>query len=348
MAGRNGSLRGQTIKLNVKFLNAAGNLTDPDSSPTIDIFPAGKDPNSGSTTDLDAVILDASQTSLGNPAGTNYVVRDSIGCYSYEFLVPLSGDIGVWFDRWNAVIDAQPVEAVFMFAIVGGGSIGTSQLFENNRVTVTIDSSLLDTDNHELGQDYEWYFTTTYSPLYSSVRKLRLELGPLVNQIPDDTINLAIFEASLLADAISFTSETSNAGYFEVARREYVTCLAGAMLLSNKGTQGKTKRLADLTVELSGDPNDKLKDLQACIGKWDHVIKSRGELATGTSLKPQGVVKGAFDPDRPVIGRLWTQWCHLLGNDIPAANTKIIKPGSRRAKKTFTNPRWNKSRWDDN
>jgi hypothetical protein len=234
-----------------------------------------------------------------------------------------------------------------MFVVAGGGSIGTSQLFENNRITVTIDSSLLDADSNELGQEYEWYFTTTYNPLYSSVRKVRLELGPLVSQLPDDTINLAIFEASLLADAISFPASTTNTEYFEVARREYVTCLAGSMLLSNKGTQGKAKRLADLSVELSGDPNDKLKDLKACIGKWDHVIKSKGELATGTSLKPRAFVKGQFDPDRPIIGRLWTQWSHLLGDDIPAANTKVLKRGSRRPKKTFVNPRWNKSRWSD-
>jgi hypothetical protein len=348
MAGRNGSLRNQTITLTAKFLDAAGNLTDPDSTPTIDIFPAGKDPNSGTTINADAIILDASQSSLGNPAGANYIDRESIGCYSYEFPIPGNAGFGVWFDRWNADIDGQAVEAVFMFAVVGGGSIGTSQLFENNRVTVIIDGELLDVDGNLLSNDYDWYFTTTYTPLYSSVRKMRLELGPLINQLPDDTINLAIFEASLLADAISFPSASSNTEYFTVARREYVTCLAGAMLLSNKGTQGKVKRLADLSVELSGDPNDKLKDLYSCIGKWDHVIKSNGELATGTSLKPRSVVKGEFDPDKPVIGRLWTQWSHLLENNVPAANSKTRKRGSRRAKNTFTGPRWNGSRWDKN
>ena len=344
MAGRNGSLRDTTITLTVKFLDAAGNLADPDNSPMVDIFPAGKDPNSGTTVDGDAIILDASQTSYGNPPGANYIVRNSVGCYSYNFPIPNNGDLGVWFDRWTATVDQQTIEEVFMFVVVGGGSIGTSQLFENNRITVTISGDLLDVDDNKLEDDFIYYFTTTYSPLYSSVRKLRLDLGPLISQIPDDTINLAIFEASLLADAITFENNTvTNTEYFEFARRHYVSCLAGITLLSNKGTQGKSKRLADLAVELSGDPNDKLKDLQRCLAQYEPIIKSHGELGVGTSVKPAGFVKGSMDPDKPTISRLWT---NQINPRTPAANIKVKARNSRRPKKTYINPRW-KSRWDE-
>ena len=44
-------------------------------------------------------------------------------------------------------------------------------------------------------EDYSFYFTTTYNPLYSSIRKLRLEVGAFISNVPDDTVNLAIFEA---------------------------------------------------------------------------------------------------------------------------------------------------------
>lgn len=349
MAGRNGSLRGQTIKLNAKFLDASGNLTDPDVSPIVDIFPAGKDPNSGTTVDGDAVVLNATQTSLGIPPGTNFIVRDSLGCYSYEFPIPATADFGVWFDRWDATVDGQAIQAVFMFAVVGGGSIGTSQLFENNRVQVCIDADILDADGNKLSDEFCWYFTTSYNPLYSSVRRLRLECGPLLSEIPDDTINLAIFEASLFADGITFPVSPggeSNTSYYEFARREYVTCLAGAKLLGSKSSQGKSKRLADLSVDLSGSTGDKLGKLEACLAKWDHVVKSQGTLGQGTSLKPKGVVKGLLDPDRPDIGRLWTKWSPFSNDDVPAANTKVRRSGSKRSKNTFLNPRWSKwGRW---
>jgi len=339
MPGRNGVLLGTTIKLVAKFMDAVGNPVDPGVSPTIDIFPAGKNPNEGTTTDGDAIVLDASQTSLGSPAGSNYIVRDAVGCYSYEFPIPSGGDIGVYFDRWNGEVTSQPLEEVFMFVVVGGGSIATGQLQGNNRVTICVDGDLLDEDDTKLGDELCWYFTTSYSPLYSSVRRLRMELGPLIQQIPDDTLNLNIFEASLLADAITFVNDAVDNDYFKFARREYVTCLAASRLLGSQGTQGKQKRLGDLDVKLSGDPNDKIKSMMKCLAEYEPAIKSHGELSAGTSIKPRSAVKGITDPDRPVIGRLWVK----EADGIPAANTKVKSATSNRPKRTFLK---RKSRWD--
>jgi len=342
MPGRNGALLGTEITLTVKFLDPSGNLADPDDFPSVDIFPPGKDPSQGSTTDADALILDASDApDLGNPPGTYYVTRQSVGCYSYKFPIPAGGDVGIYFDRWTGTLTGQPLEETFMFVVVGGGSIATGQLQNNNRVTVYIDGDLLDADGNKLGNDFEYYFTTTYDPLYSSVRRMRLELGPLANHVPDDTINLALFEASLFADAITFANNVVNDDYFKFARREYVTCLAASKLLGNQSTQGKQKRLADLDVRLSGDPNDKIKDMMRCIAQYEPVIKSHGEIAAGTGLKPQVAVKGATDPDRPIVGRLWAKEV----DGMPAANTKVKPSGKSRPKRAYLN-RWGKSRWD--
>jgi hypothetical protein len=317
MPGRNGALLGTTIKLVAKFKDAN---VDPDVSPTIDIFPAGKNPNEGSTTDGDAIVLDASQTSLGSPAGANYIVRDAVGCYSYEFPIPPGGNIGIYFDRWNGSVTSQPLEEVFMFAVVGGGSIATGQLQENNRVTICVDGDLLDEDSNPLGDETCWYFTTTYNPLYSSVRRLRMELGSCISNIPDDTLNLNIFEASLY--------------------REYVTCLAASRILGCQGSHGgKQKRLGDLDIKWGSDTDDRMKAMMKCLSEYEPAIKSRGEMSAGTGLKPRSAVKGITDPDRPVIGRLWVK----EADGMPAANSKVKSATSNRPKRTFLK---RKSRWD--
>jgi hypothetical protein len=340
MPGRNGALLGTTIKLVAKFKDANGNPVDPDVSPTIDIFPAGKNPNEGSTTDGDAIVLDASQTSLGSPAGANYIVRDAVGCYSYEFPIPPGGNIGIYFDRWNGSVTSQPLEEVFMFAVVGGGSIATGQLQENNRVTICVDGDLLDEDSNPLGDETCWYFTTTYNPLYSSVRRLRMELGSCISNIPDDTLNLNIFEASLYADGITFANDTVNDDYFKFARREYVTCLAASRILGCQGSHGgKQKRLGDLDIKWGSDTDDRMKAMMKCLSEYEPAIKSRGEMSAGTGLKPRSAVKGITDPDRPVIGRLWVK----EADGMPAANSKVKSATSNRPKRTFLK---RKSRWD--
>src|SRR5678815_2490442 len=93
------------------------------------------------------------------------------------------------------------------------------------QVVITLSEDIADVDGVTLGSEQIFYFTTIYTPLYSSVRKVRLEIGAYITNVVDDTINLAIFEASLEADQISF-NQGNETEFFRFARKEWVTCKA--------------------------------------------------------------------------------------------------------------------------
>jgi len=227
-------------------------------------------------------------------------------------------------------------------------------VYDNNVIFVKLSKDIASTGGLTLEEDYEFYFTSTYSPLYTSVRRVRLDLGNVIRDIPEDTINLAIFEASLEADALTFgTAPTSGneQEFFLFARRMYVTCLAEVILLGSilgSGGAAKSKRLADLDVSYDGRTDELLKKALSCMARFEAVLTSAGEIGPGTSQKPQYVVKGEYDIDRPVIGRQWQPTVTYNGADaeIPAANIKSKLTTQRRWSRDFRWPsRWN-SRWD--
>lgn len=219
-------------------------------------------------------------------------------------------------------------------------TIPAGMLFENNVVTVTLDSVISSTSGNSLAEDYTFYFTTKYAPLYSSVRKIRLDIGAYVQNVPDDTINFAIFEASLEADFITFGDATTVTAYYEFIRRQWTTCRAEEILLTNLLNAGgglKRKKLADLEVEY--DPKaigNALDRALGCLAKLTPALNARG-LAVQT---PVGFIKGELDPDRPAVGRLWNN-VDLNDFPTPAANARSKALTSRRYRSGYYS-RWNK------
>ncbi|MHA2068511.1 MAG: hypothetical protein ACXABY_29465 [Candidatus Thorarchaeota archaeon] len=335
---RNAAQRGQPIALTATFLDAGGEVEDP-SNITVAVYPPGFDPRNIGVTLDDAWVHGVT---LSDPGAGPYVninqtiTKLSEGKYQYIFTPPADATLGAAFDRWQGTVDLVALDETFSFTIVGGGSIGTTQLYDNNAVFITLSHTIADTDGNTLGTDYEMYFTTTYDPHYTSVRRVRLDLGALVADIPDDTINLAIFEASLEAQALSFGLQTfktnSVATFFNFARRQYVTCVAEMILLgaisgsSSVEGGGKSKRLADLQVNFGGGGQFKslLDRAIGCKLKWEATLTSAGEIGPGTSQKPSMVIKGRYDPDRPEFGREWepVSTHSGIGSEYPAANVK--------------------------
>jgi hypothetical protein len=348
---RNAAQRGEPITLTATFLDAGGDYADP-SGITVAVYPPGFDPRSVGVTLADAWVHGVTLSSSG--AGPYVDINQDIdkidvGRYQYIFTPPADATLGAAFDRWQGTIDLVALDETFSFTVVGGGSIGASQLYDNNAVYITLDSTIADTDGNTLGSDYEAYFTTTYDPLYSSVRRIRLDLGALIVDIPDDVINFAIFEASLEANALTFgpfSTRTSNVlRFFRFARRQYVTCVAELILLNaisaETSVEGKSKRLADLQVSYGGGGqfDDLLKKAIGCRMKWESALTSTGEIGPGTSQKPSMVIKGRLDPDRPDFGRDWepTSTHSGIGSEYPAANAK--------SKQAVTNRRWKNDFW---
>lgn len=265
------------------------------------------------------------------------------GIFDYAYTTPGTGPDGFWYDQWEGVLTGQILDARLTFEVSASGVIEQlpAQLNENNIVRVVIPSGIMATDGTELADEYEFEFLTPTVPSYSSVRKVRLEVGSYVHNLYDDVIQLAILEASLEADVLTFKTTNQNTNLYEHARREYVTCLASQMLLQNIASGSlRAKTLADLSVEY--DTNaitgtmDRIRD---CLGKWEPQLLAGG-LAR-TAAQPVGVVKGEYDPDRPVFSRMWRSTEDGgISRRIPAANTRDRNVGQRRSLRSYKKRYW--------
>lgn len=277
---------------------------------------------------------------------TSYLTTNDIeymgeGVYQYGFSPPDCVPEGTWTDLWSGVLNCQLVSGEFTFEVYGGGDLEEigGQLHQNNLVEVVLSSGIMATDGSYLSAGYSFEFLTTTSPAYTSIRKVKLEVGGFINELPDLTIQMAILEASLEADQLDFASQNSyaskNTALYEHARREWTTCKVALGLIDNLTTHGlKSKTLGDLHVEY--DTNAVFKTMQrivACLEKWEPQLISGG-LAKA-SQQPRRVVKGEYDPDRPKTGRLWEDTDSSYSDPFPAANTEKRRTGHQRYKNIF-------------
>ncbi len=95
---RDEAVIGQHVVLEVQFYSAAGDKSDADEIPTIQI----------SNSDGD-IILEATDED---------VMRIGPGLYQYVYVVPEDGPDGTYIDSWDAVIDEADFNATFSFEVV--------------------------------------------------------------------------------------------------------------------------------------------------------------------------------------------------------------------------------------
>lgn len=326
---RNAVLRGELIELTAIFQDAAEEDIDP-TGLKVSVYPPGNNPELGADPG-DAWVYEATLADGGTgpqASAGRLVEKTSTGHYKYTLLVPDDATLGAAFDRWEGTVDLEALDETFTFTIVGGGSVGTSRLNENNIVFIQLADTIAAEDGSTLGEETTWYFTTTYNPLYSAIRRIRLDLGPLIADVPDDTINLAIFEASLQTNAISFvTSDIPNLDYLAHAKREHTACLAELTLVrglqgSGLGNDRLSKTLADLTVSRGGLGNtlDKIVgDLRECVARWAVPVQTGANATPDTSLQPGSAIKGSTADDAIGVGREWHPTSYA-GSETPAGN----------------------------
>jgi hypothetical protein len=341
MAGRNSAQRGESIELTAFFFDADGDYTDP-TDLKVSVYPPGSNPGTGAGPG-EAWVYEATLSSGGSgpqSSPSRTIEQTATGKFKYNLAIPADSDLGAAFDEWEGTIDTVEIDDVFTFTVVGGGSIGTSVLYQNNVLFIELDETIAATDGATLEQDYLYYLTTTYTPMYSAIRRLRLDLGPLISDIPDDTLNLAIFEASLSTDAFSF-QESSTDTFFLHARREYATCMAELMLVDalsgNTSLSSRmSKTLGDLSISRSGpDILKRREQLENCAARWQVVLETGGEVSPDTSLKPVYSVKGATSDDATAVGREWEPMSTVgEGYQKPLANA-YVQSTSRRWNRTF-------------
>lgn len=306
---------GQTLTLLARFKDDLGEGTQA-SGVYVHIF----EPTIDTTDDSLATVVSGVPTYLGE------------GVFSYDYNIPYAGPEGAWHDKWIGTLNTQALEATLEFDVYTAGAFTAldNQLFVNDLVTVSIPSGIYATDGTYLESEYEFEFMTTTNPSYTNTRKVRLEAGGFLGSVEDDTIQTSILEASIEADVLTFTSIRTNSALYQHARREYVTCLASAMLVNNLGNmQLKGKTLGDLSVQYDTNGiRDMLGKLQECMEKWTGQLLAGGGARART--QPSYVVKGAADPDRPAIGRVWdNRGAH------PVANMRAKNQQTRRYLKTY-------------
>lgn len=185
-------------------------------------------------------------------------------------------------------------------------------LEENNEYTVTVKAGLSGLETNDLPEDYVFMFTTQFDPLFSSVSRIRLNIGPMIRNIPDDTINRFIHENSILAQRLYPTWAgiiPANNIPFYVA--EYVTCktkldVLHAAMLGYAGSGGK-KALADLSIEKDSPGTDivrlaqgKIDQLLECIYEMENLVEQAGERAA-----PTYAVIGEHNNRRPITDYSW-------------------------------------------
>jgi len=315
---------GDAIRLRTQFKDDYGEVAQA-SSVFIHIY----EPDADYTDINEALVVSGVPTYLGE------------GIFEYEYTVPTSGPDGTWHDVWYGDLIYQTVSGVMAFDVTTSGLVSSyeNQLFANDLVQVTVASGLMATDGTYLQEEYDLEFLTVTSPSYSSPRKVRLEVGAYISTLPDMILEMAILEASLEADVLTFAPVKYNNPLYQHARYEYVTCLAAQGLLTNVGNLLlRSKTLADLSVtyDTNGvrDAMDRIRD---CLELWKPQLLAGGGAKYAQS--PQYVIKGALDPDKPAVSRSWHSTDDgNVSRRIPAANDRTRNSTQRRFKRTWSNP----------
>lgn len=265
------------------------------------------------------------------------------GIFEYEFPIPNCSVGGEWYDVWYGTLTCQVVSGIFSFNVVASGIAQElhNQLSNNNVVKVTIASGIAATDGSYLEEPYEIEFLTTINPSYTSARKVRLEIGSYLANIPDYTIQSAILEGSIEADLLTFQTSESNTNFYQHARREYVTCYVASILLNNIAANSlKSKTLDNLSVQYDTTGLQRSLDrLANCMDKWLPQLMAAGLAKSATN--PSMVVKGELDPDRHFAGRMWeTTSSPGESERMPLSNTKVYNTSQRRLKNSYRKRWW--------
>lgn len=222
---------------------------------------------------------------------------------------------------------------------VSGSVIGilpTEPLITNREYTVIVMagvSGFYDLITYTLSADYSFWFTSLYCPLFTTVTKVKLEAGPGVDAITDDTIYRMIYKNSLDAVDMYNTYQGTSIPYdywgctwhdVPLILRRYVECKTAYDLLAlldaaglnsgSDGTGSQLKILGDMTIsyggsKTAGNPDmsapDKKKQLYDCWMNALNIIRTKGinTAVRGWYDTTKGYPHPTFNPDHNRVTR---------------------------------------------
>ena len=269
-------------------------------------------------------------------------VNVDTGFYYYNFQ---AADIeGEYTHLWSATVDGAAISKEDKFKVKGGGSLSfvLPELKKNELVIVGLDAGIKAIDGSELNRKEYLTFSTQYEPFYCSVDMLLMELGPWAQDIPLDTLALAIHWSSMEGDYITSNKPVTDRHAYALSR--FVMYDAAIRLLSmpmgSSGSGGSKKELGDLLVA-NGSLDLSLKDLLVELklerDEWWRVVNAGGKIVSGQGLGPTFATKGGGIKEKTKVSREWHDPWNTFYSQ-PTANSKYRKPGESKYKSGYT--RW--------
>lgn len=315
---------GQYVTLRAMFSDPAGKPIEIDSG-TVYIYDSAPSSSFGE-------IVSSGDYSESFDSITS-IERVGEGFYEVNYLVPDTQE-GTWNDLWVVEINGIKTYSYFSFNVKKQNRIQLQMIGENTLVVVLLSPDIADTSGNTLGEEYQLAFSTKYNPYYASPDLVRLEVGQMLDPIPNDTLSLFIHWASKEADAIT-GAKVRNRQMYDMAKTKFVvydTALRALMLPVNLA--GKTKRLGDLMIQNESSFRDVIPELKKLREEWFRVVNAGGNIVPGQGLSPTYAVKGIKDPNRGLIGRNWHSTYEYPYRQ-PAGNFSSIARGEIKSKKGF-------------
>lgn len=327
---RGGYQIGDTVELRAVFCDVNGEFISADVDPTVYIYDQSVD-DEVREAEVEAGTFTSAIASI---AATEL----STGYYSASYTVATQE--GLVYEFWSATVDGASQVTRFYWTATAGAVVKNQQPGDNSMVIIDI-NGILDLDGNTIEE--QLFYTTKYDPLYASPDLVRLELGPWIDYIPDDTMALMLHWSSKEADFIQ-AQPGCDKQRLKFARAKFVVYDAAlkAMLTPGHGASadgaldsGK-KALGDLSIQMNrkdgtAATQETVDWLKSERDKWWKVMQAGACINPGQSFNPTFAVKGIHDPDRRLSGRLWED-PREFNYASPAVNEKRRRAGRRRGR----------------
>jgi len=314
---RSGVLPGEDIELRMVFTDDQGAFVDTDADPVVYVYDTSVD------SETIAAEVEA-KTYASALTGPLTATRLSTGFYELVYTVPSDAEEGTWTDVWVGDLVGTTSQDIFTFKVMVGANLDHQRLNNNELIIIELDASIANIDGTgTLGEDQQVSFTTMYSPFYASPDLVRLEVGPWIDYIPDNTLALMIHWSSKEADFIQVAKPKGNSD-LAFARTKFVIFDAAMRSLYLPGSSGSavaasssggSKRLGDLAITSGGGASGQtlssgvdlhtITYLRKQRDEWGRVVNAGGNIVPGQGFAPSVAIRGRLDPDRRNSGRLW-------------------------------------------
>lgn len=271
------------------------------------------------------------------------IIKADVGFYYVDFISTVPG---IYLETWTYNLLGKDYTVNHSFEVLDNNILSADRLpLEFNRlIEIEISPNIMSLDGEVIGDLEPHYFLTEMNPFYAPIEILRVECGSWLNDVPEETLALAIHWSSVKADELTCKKPVGERYYY--ARTRFVLFDAAISLFTmpvgSYGSNSKThKTLGDLSVQNSDldlDIKDLLKEYKEQRDEWLRILNAGGSITLGQSLDPTFAQRGSKRPDYLAVSRQWQDpWGEYF--DQPTVNSKYKKPGEDKYKSGFT--RWN-------